>query len=119
MTPTPEQIKALYDVASRLVCKLAEQDIEKIQGSYEELFLALLGIDGGAYNPNLNFGGWLPIEIAPKDGRLLWVKGFDRGNKSGPVHVHKACFVDGDSHAENELLLYLTHYKPYPEMPKP
>jgi hypothetical protein len=61
MKPTPEQIQ-------RLLSDLEAHDLELMAVSFRALSSILQEIDGGTYNPNLNFGGWLPVKTAPKDG---------------------------------------------------
>jgi hypothetical protein len=74
MTPTPEQIKALYIAASELCYQLGENG--SIGRPYDNVAFtnvieALTEFDDGTYNPNLNFGGWLPIEQMPESGEFI------------------------------------------------
>jgi hypothetical protein len=116
MTPTPEQIKALYDAARAVRWAYTTNTRPDI---YEKraLIKAVSSIDGGTYNPNLNFGGWLPIESAPRDKQWFAAVGQDFGEAYTAQHVAKACwnghfFVDKDG----DCLQNLTYWQPLPEI---
>jgi DNA-binding XRE family transcriptional regulator len=122
MTPTPEQIKALYFAANDLLCEIIMNErVEVKSENIKALSDALHAIDSGTHNLNLNFGGWLPIESAPRDGTDIFVSGWDYGEVGGMRHHFKASFYDGRFsrlHDDGELegLEYLTHWLPLPEI---